>query len=271
MRDEKVRHVNLKADAQGRLSFDLDGDAYEVGIGSEPVVTAAGYEVEGAAWATAGAPVKLRVKFTNKGGARSSTEAVQWESPNAGVKIEGGAGKLFGLAPGESAMLPVTVTAADAKRTMVELVAVVGGVRLSLRIPLFPPSEATKDFQIADGRRLTVYQHAVQKAPAALGDGNGDGYAAPGESFAVLFPDGDGYRAAEVFTNSACVDTSVRASDSWADYDHTGASVKYTLAAIRADCPPGTVVRMLARVVLPNAPDHAVKYWAVEFPVWWKK
>jgi hypothetical protein len=73
-----------------------------------------------------------------------------------------------------------------------------------------------------------------------------------------------------VFTADACVDNSMRASDSWVDYDHSGASVKYSVPRIVPGCPPGTVIHLLARVVLPNAPNHQVKYWALEFPVWWR-
>ena len=35
LRDGKVRHATQKADARGRLTFDLDGDAYEIGIGAD--------------------------------------------------------------------------------------------------------------------------------------------------------------------------------------------------------------------------------------------
>jgi pimeloyl-ACP methyl ester carboxylesterase len=274
LRDGHVRHTTLKADAEGRLNFDLDGDAWEVGIGAAPVLAIASCDLVDASWATAGKPVKLRVKFCNKGGAgatgRSPTLPVQWESPDPAVKFDAAPSRLFGLAPGEWATLPVTLTVADAARAVVQIFAVIGGARLPIEIPLYPAAGETKDFQIADGRSLAVYQHAVQKGPLPLGEGNGDGYAAPGESFAVLLPDGDAYRAAEVFTADACVDNSMRASDSWVDYDHSGASVKYSLPRILPTCPPGTVIHLLARVVMPNAPNHQVRYWALEFPVWWR-
>jgi hypothetical protein len=268
--DGKLRRTNLKADRQGQLTFDLDGDAWEVGIGVEPVVAIGGYETVDASWATAGKPVKLQVRFLNKGGTRLQTLPIQWELPNPGVKLDAAPAKLLGLGPGESAALPVNFTVADPARAMVKIVAVVGGARLALNVPLYPTAEPTKDFQIADGRSITVYEHATQKGPRELGDGNGDGFAAPGETFAILLPDGDAYRAAEVITSDACVDTSLRASDSWSDYDHSGASVKYSLARIPNTCQPGTPVHMLARVVVPNAPDHAVKYYAIEFPVWYR-
>ena len=117
---------------------------------------------------------------------------------------------------------------------------------------------------------MTVYQHAVEKAELKLGEGNGDGHAAPGESFAVLLPDDGALRAAELFTNDACVENTMRGSDSWTAYDGAGASVKYSLASIRLECEPGRVVHMLARVVAPNGTDHQVKYWKLEFPIWYR-
>ncbi len=268
--DGRIRRANLKADAQGRLTFDLDGDAWEIGVGVEPVVAVTGYEFVDASWATAGQPVKLKIRFVNKGGARQQAIPMQWESPNAGVKFDAAPPKLFGLQPGESAAMPVDVTVADPGRAIVKIVAVVGGARLPITVPLYPAAEPTKDFQIADGRSLTVYRHATQKGPVELGEGNGDGFAAPGETFAILLPDGDAYRAAEVIAADACVDASLRVSDSWVDYDHSGASAKYTLARIPDSCQPGTPIHMLARVVTPNAPDHATRYYALEFPVWYR-
>ena len=293
LRDGNVRRVAQKADAQGRLSFELDGDAYEVGISDAPLLAIGGYEIADAAWATAGRPVKLRVKFWNKGAAPSPSMTIQWESANPGVTFEFPASRLYGLKPGESAVLAVTLTVADETRAMVKIFAVEGAGRtpaegqmrrpaarggpltegpnrMPVDVPLFPPAESTLDFHIADGRTFKVYQHAVQIADVTFGEGNRDGHAAPGESFAVLLPEGDALRAAELFTNDACVDLSPRGDDSWNDYDRVGASVRYSLPTVRAECPPGHVVHMLARVWIPNAPNHQVRYVALEIPVWWR-
>jgi hypothetical protein len=269
LRDGKIRHASQKADAQGRLNFELDGDAWEVGVSSEAVIAVSGYDVADAAWLTAGKPVKLRIKFVNKGALRSAPAAIQWESPDAGVKFAAPSSQLFALMPGETVPLPIVVTV-PAGRAMVRIVAVKGTSRMPVDVPVFPDAQPTAAFQIADGRTVDVYRHAAEKAALSFGEGNGDGHAAPGESFAVLLPDGGALRAAEVFTSDACVDTTVRASDSWTDYDHTGASVKYSLPSIRKDCAPGHVVHMLARIVIPNAPDHEVRYAAIEFPVWYR-
>jgi hypothetical protein len=270
LEDGKQRRARLKADAQGRLTFDLDGGAYEIGIGSEPVLRMTGYDIEDAAWATVSQPVKLRVKFANLGGTRSSKTPVTWESPDPAVKLNPAGSRLFGLAPGESAALPLTVTVSAPTRAAVRIAAVIGGTRIPIDVRLFPMAAICKDFLIADGRAIDVFQHANAHGEVQLGEGNGDGFAAPGETFAILIPDGEPFRAAELFTNDACLDVSERASDSWSDYDHTGASVKYTLARIRPECQPGRTVHLLARIVLPNAPEHTVRYYAIEFPVWYR-
>ena len=271
LRDGNLRRATQKADAQGRLTFDLDGDAYEVGVSAEPLITLAGYEIADAAWATAGQPVKLRVKFWNKGQARSATSTIQWQTSNPGVTFDVPSSRLFGLGPGESAAVPLTVTVADPARAIVRVFAVEGANRMSFEVPLFPAAEPAANFHLADGQALEVYGHAVQHGELTLGEGNGDGHAAPGESFVVLLPDSEFLRRAEVFTNDSCVENTARGADTWGDYDHAGASAAYSVPSIRADCPPGHVVHMLARVLIPNLPNHRVRYASIEFPVWYRK
>ena len=270
--DGKVQRRTLKADPQGRLSFDLDGDDWEVGVGgAEGLITASGFEPADNLWATVGQPVHLRVKFWNKGAGRSATTAIKWECSDPAVKFETPTARVFGLGSGESASLPVGFTVAGPAKPVVRIYAVAGTARLPVDVPVFPPAEPTKDFKIADGRALNLWQHANQVEEMPLGDGNGDGYASPGETFAIVFPDGNAYRAAELFSADGCLDLTVRASDSWVDYDHTGASVKYTLATVRKECQPGQPLHILARIVEPNAPNHMVVYRAVEFPVWYRQ
>jgi pimeloyl-ACP methyl ester carboxylesterase len=256
--DGKLRRAVQKADAQGRLSFDLDGDEYEVGISAEPAIVVSGYEVADAAWATAGQPVRLRVKFWNVGAARSGTLPIQWESPDPAVKFENASSRLFGLGPGESVTLPVTFTADFP--AIVKIMAVEGTNRMPVDVYLFPPAEPAKNFLIADGRPLEAFQPGTgQKADVTLGEGNGDGNAAPGESFAILLPDADSFRVAELFTNDACVDNTVRLS---------AAGARYSVPRILPECEPGHRVHMLARVEMP---DHTLRYSAIEFPVWYRK
>jgi pimeloyl-ACP methyl ester carboxylesterase len=261
LRDGKARRATTKADAQGRLTFELDGDAWEVGVGAGSLLAASGVEFAEGAWATAGKPVSLRVKFWNTGGARSATAMVKWESPDAGVVFTTPSSRIFGLAPGESAAVPIMFTA-DTGLPLVRIVAVDGANRMPLSVRVFPPAGPAPAFRIADGATVAAYQHGTQPGDVTFGEGNGDGHAAPGETFAVLVPDGEYLRAAELFTNDTCVDNSVRGSDTW-----TTVTVHYSLPSIRSDCPPGHTVHMLARVPMPTAPP---RYYAIEFPVWYR-
>lgn len=270
LRDGKMRRAVLKADRQGRLNFELDGDAYEVGVGDRPRIAISGYQLQGDAWATAGKPVKLRVRFWNKGGARSGASTIHWESPNPNVKFQTPTSSLLGLAGGESAWSNLVFTVDDPERSVVRIIGSAGADHLGFAVPLFPAAEAATDFQIADGRTLSAYRHADRLADVTLGEGNGDGHAAPGETFAVLLGEEGSLRAAELFSSDACIDNSLRASDSWVDYDHTGASARYSLPTVRASCEPGHRIAMLARIVIPGALDHHFRYATLEIPVWYR-
>ncbi len=264
--DGKIRRSVQKADVEGRLSFELDGDDYEVGISAEPSIAISGFEVADAAWAASGQPVKLSVKFWNVGAARSASLAIRWESPDTHVKFENPSARLFALGPGESVNMPMAFTFDGPTPASVRVIAAEGSNRMAFDVPVFAASAPVKDFLIADGRQLEAFQHGSQKVEVTLGEGNGDGYAAPGESFAILVPDADSFRVAELFTNDPCVDNTVRDSDQWGGLT----SVKYSVPRLRAECEPGHPVHMLARIFVPSADGPVAKYAAIEFPVWYR-
>ncbi len=268
LRDGNVRRANQKADARGRFTFDLDGDLYEVGIAAPqvPVIAASGYDLVGEPWATAGQPVKLRVRFWNKGSGRFVAGDVNWESPGEAVRVEPASSRLFALATGESGYLTVTAVPSDPAQTMLRLVTGVGPSRFVFDVPLFPAASPPPVFRIADGASVEVYQHAVERTQQAFGAGNGDGHASPGETFAILVPDGEWLRAAELFGANPCIDDSLRGSDLWDYFDRSGASARYSLPTISRDCAPGTPIRMLARILMP---DYRYRYYTIQFPVWY--
>jgi hypothetical protein len=263
LRDGNVRRTTQRADARGRLNFDTEGDAYEIGIGAatraasgvaagvasgvgQGVVALSGFEIVGAPWAGAGQPIQVRLKFWNKGTARSVTMPLQWESPTPGVKFTTPTARLNSLASGESVTLPVTFTIDRPAVSGARIVAADGEIRLSIDVPVYPAAPAFADYRIADGVTVPPYTRP-------LGEGNGDGHAAPGESFAVLLPDAGALRAAELFTNDACVDNTVRISE---------AGTRISLPTIRATCEPGHRIQFLARIGL--------NYFTLEIPVWYR-
>jgi hypothetical protein len=269
LRDGVMRRLTERPDGEGRLRFQLDGDEYEVGVSvaPQPVLALTDYRLEEGRWATAGMPVKMRARFYNKGTAASPARVVRWYSANAAIEIDTPTAILPAMAPGQSGEAPLAFLVQDQGREIVKLSAVAGDEKLPLEVPLFPPAQEAYDFKIGDGKAFTVYQQAMRKSSLVAGDGNGDGRANPGERVAILLPDGDVFRLAELYTNDDCVDNTTRLSDNWSSYDHVGASAKYSLPVIKPWCPAGHVVRFMARVQLPDKPNHKIRYAVVQFPV----
>src|ERR1035441_4876881 len=137
-------------------------------------------------------------------------------------------------------------TIARAAVSGARIVAGDGELRLSIDVPVYPAAAAFADYRIADGLTVPPYSRP-------LGEGNGDGHAAPGESFAVLLPDAGALRAAELFTNDTCVDNTVRISEG---------GTRISVPVIRSTCEPGHRIQMLARIGL--------AYFALEIPVWYR-
>lgn len=266
LRDGKSRRATQQADAEGRLTLELDGEDQEVGISSAGLLTMAGYRVEGEPWATVRRPVKIRARFWNTGASSLPAQTVRWETPNLSVAILQPASHLPPLAPGASAEAQFAFNVFDEKREIVRVMAVAGARKLPLDIQVFPAAPVAKDFKIADAKSYKIYQQAVDLQDVILGKGNGNGQANAGETVAILLPDGQGFRPVELFTNDACIDTSARESDPWGAYDHVGASAKYTLAAIRKDC-GGRVARLIGRVQFPNKPNHVLKLVEIDLPI----
>jgi hypothetical protein len=198
-------------DAQGRLTFELDGSENEIGIGPDAVLSLTGYEFVESAWASAGVPVKARLIFFNKGAVRSATTLVKWATPSAGVTFAEPGGRIPGLAPGESASVPLVFTTATALSGAIKVQA----AGLEIEIPVYPLAAPAAKFRIQD-------------------EGDHDGNASPGEAFSLSLSDA----RAELITNDPCVDTSVRIVE---------AGARYTQAVIRPTCEPGRTVRLLAR------------------------
>ena len=119
-----------------------------------------------------------------------------------------------------------------------------GLVKRSVDTFKLPQAPLTTDFQIADQRTFKVFRHAVKTETMTLGQGNSDGKVNRGEQIAILFPDGNAYRAAELIADDDCIDLTTRISDNWAEYDWVGASAKYTLARISRTCPNDHVIKI---------------------------
>ena len=147
LRDGKVRRATQKADAQGRLSFELDGDAYEVGVSAEPLLAASGYEIAGRGLGDRGQARQSEGEVLEQGRRALRHDAVEVGEPHAGRSVRPADQPAVWPRAGRiGRSCPVTFTAA-AGRTIVSIVAVEGTNRMPFDVPLFPPAEPATCFR----------------------------------------------------------------------------------------------------------------------------
>lgn len=263
----EVRRSRQTADSDGRLHFKLSGHRHEVGIAESalPILTVEDTSVTGAAWATAGGSVRLKIAVLNKGSRDARSVMVEAGSPNPGVRVERGTLGFASLGAGKRAEAgEIALTVEEPRREILRLNIRIrdasgASAEVPVDVPLFAAVAEVPGFKVLDGGKLTLWDQAVNIADKALGEGNGDGAAQPGETIAIAVPDSKAYRAVELFTSDACADLTRRVSDPWADYDHVGATAKITLVRISPDCPEGHEIPFFARWVQPSKPDHVLR------------
>jgi S-formylglutathione hydrolase FrmB len=271
----QVRRSRQVADSDGRLHFELSGHRHEVGIdeSARPVLTVADSVVAGAPWATPGKSVRLNIALLNKGARQARSIRAVVSSPAPGVRFERDTLTLASLGAGRRAEAgEITFVVDDPRREIVRL-----NVRITdasgapaevpVDVPLFADVPALAGFKILDGAKAKLWERAVKPAEKILGAGNGDGVVQAGETIAVAVPDGEAYRAVELFTSDACALLTRRLSDPWGAYDNVGATAKITLARISPSCPEGHEIPFFARWIEPNKPEHVLKQGVVRVRV----
>jgi hypothetical protein len=139
-----------------------------------------------------------------------------------------------------------------------------------IEIPLKKDLPELKDFQIADGKIFTVAKGGTNIETVSLGRGNGDGIPNPGESIVILVKENDKYWRTELtgsdkFINPNGINS--RISDSWTDFDHVGASAKYSVPLISSDCPQNHAVDFFAEYWTPQYPYHIKKQGVVKITI----
>jgi hypothetical protein len=220
----ETRQSRKKPDSSGRLRFLLNGASHEIGIlpDRRSLLTVSGWRVVGAPWATAGEPVRLEIELVNKGAANARRIRAQVSSPNPGVKIQQGSISVDSLAPGERrpSKTDVTFLVQDSAQEIVKLDVRLDKISVPVEIRVFRDVPELSDFIVLDGGKERLWERAVDKTEKALGVGNADGVANPGESIAIGVREGEAIRAVELFSTDACVDLSRRLSDRWGSYDH---------------------------------------------------
>jgi len=278
LRTQAVHASMQKADALGRLHFQLDGGPHEVGIldSPTPLLTLAGYTIEGSSWVTAGNPVEMTVRALNKGTARAVHVTATLETTNPEVAILAPQAQIESVVPGEIAsattrfrfqvnnpdqlMAGFSLRMNDAQGSWV----------VPFEVPVYPAGPELSGVEIADGRRVKVQVEGNKVEERLLGIGNGDGVANPGETFVVLVRDQEELRMTSLVGNDPCLNPgglNLRFSDYWGNYDHVGGSAKVSMPVVTADCPADHELLLFAEYWLPQAPEHLVRRGPVRIKV----
>jgi len=137
-------------------------------------------------------------------------------------------------------------------------------------VPIKKQVQEIKEFEIADGRKISVAGSGIDVETIQLGKGNGDGVANPGESIVVLVKDsGKLWRTDLTFSDSLLNPGGLvtRRSDWWTEMDHVGASAKYDEVLIDADYPQNEEAEFFAEYWLPQYPMHLVRQGVVKVKI----
>jgi len=292
----QVQNSQQVADSAGRLTFALNGNRHEVGIvhtaSPNPIVTVADWTLVGSGLPTSdGATIGIKLKFTNKGNISVSGLTAQATSTHPQVSVVQRTLEVPMLGPGQTAesiselRFQARQGGSNAPRMEIAKLQIqIASTTIPLEIPLFPNVPAPANLVINDGGVVSMWEHATAKVRKSVGAGNGDGVANPGETIALLLPDGAAYRAGEMFTFDPCVDKRSgdcsggqylrwRLSDYWGGYDSVGASAKTSLPILISDsppcptCPPGHKIRFFVRYQLPNRPEHILREGIVDVTI----
>jgi enterochelin esterase-like enzyme len=279
-RGEGLSYV-MKSDDKGRLRISFDGSLHEIGINkaeNKPNITMATWTIDPLNIAESNKDVALKIRLLNKGGikgeglkatlsaTRSSTSVINSVAGFGTIEINKTAESqnsfLFHVNGDSLEITKFRLTITDKfKNEWVEY----------FEIPLVRKDlPVIKDFEIADGRVVTVVKGGINEETIFLGKGNGDGVANPGESIVLLVKDsGRLYRAALTshnrFINPYGINT--RLSDNWGTYDHVGGSAKYSIPLISSGCPANQVIDFIAEYWLPDNPNHIIKQGRVSLKI----
>lgn len=141
----------------------------------------------------------------------------------------------------------------------------------TIDIPVIVAGTYTDDFIIADGIQVYVFTGGLKKETVVCGTGNGDGIVNPGELVVILFKDGNAYRRARIHNTNPNMDLCgmmFRKSESWEDWDNTGASNKFSELLISSDCHEGSQISCNTSYQFPIKTDvHERKYHQIKFEV----
>jgi S-formylglutathione hydrolase FrmB len=276
---ETIRKT-LRSDNQGRLTIELNGSIHEIGINKStdlPNLSLLTAGVEGMPWATHGKEVQLSLKVLNKGLAtgRNIRASLSATRPGTTVKVgkvpfaeigineirQADKALIFEVEADSMEVVQFKLTLQDDQNNIWEEF---------FEIPLKKDLPEIRDFEIADGKIITVAKSGIDTETVLLGKGNGDGIANPGESIVILIRDQDKWwRTALTYSDPYINPHGIRMrqSDNWTSFDHVGGSAKYDIPLISSDCPENHLLDFFTEYWLPEYPLHIIRQGIVKVRV----
>jgi len=272
-RSKMTASYMLKSDDQGKLKISFNGGSHEIGINrkdDKPNICIASFAIEPMNIAETGKDMAVKVSLLNKGNikgevikadlsaVRKSTAMLKGEADYGTIEVcksaESKSNFVFHVLSDTVEIEKFRLKISDKfNNEWVEY----------FEIPVFSKDlPEIKEFEIADGKVVTVAKEGIHEETIFLGKGNGDGIPNPGEAIVILAKDKDIlYRTSLTFyskyINPYGINT--RNSDYWGSYDHVGGSAKCSVPLISSDCPAGQTVSFIAEYWLPDSPNHIIK------------
>jgi len=276
----KSTQQTIQSDHAGRLTITVNGSDHQIGINKKsdpPNICIASVGIDNMNWATHKKDVAFSIKLMNKGqsigkdvkatlsATRNTATVLKGESGfgNIGINETTSGQKLFSFKTDADSVeierFKLTIRDQN-KNEWIEFI----------EIPLKKDLPEIKNFEIADGKIFTVVKGGTNTETVFLGKGNGDGIANPGESIVILVKDNDKYWRTQLTGNDKFINANGvnnRISDNWTDFDHVGASAKYSVPLISGDCPHDHSVDFFAEYWTPQYPYHIKKQGLIKIKI----
>jgi S-formylglutathione hydrolase FrmB len=275
----KSNQITLPSDDEGRLMITLNGNLHEIGINKKvdkPQLALAGFNLQDAGWAIHGKEVKIALHVLNKGmsAAKNVKATISAFRKNVNIVNASTAFNNVGVNEIKSGNAAVSFVSnadsIDAIKFRLDLTDGSNQWTQFIDVPIKKDVQEIKQFEIADGRTISVARSGIDVETIQLGKGNGDGVANPGESIVVLVKDsGKLWRTDLTFLDKKLNPggLATRRSDRWTDMDHVGASAKYDEVLIAADYPQNKEAEFFAEYWLPQYPMHLLRQGVVKIKI----
>ncbi|MCB0688357.1 MAG: hypothetical protein KDC53_17585, partial [Saprospiraceae bacterium] len=264
--------TRVESDKMGRIKIKTNGGNHHIGIHQETeeanlVLLAS--TVQNSAWATSGKEVILSLYLLNKGMGKSGPLKIKASAISTSVVFsqdETSCPAIDGLHR-QICSTPIIFTVNDDDVDAIRLGVEINDEKNSwsdyLTVPIKPDVEKIEHFMIADGAMYAVARGGNRVDTVTVGRGNGDGIPNPGETIAILVMDQDHYRQTSLASGNPCFykqGFNGRISDSWEHFDYVGASNKYSMLTLAADCDWSESIPLFLEYWLPDGrPNHIIK------------